>query len=351
MSKMSKTTRYCGVNLGLGVVMSNERKRQNPTKRNHSYDAKDFDRLQPLGAQQQPKSNSHNTSLVFFGSGPVAAASLKSLYQHFTIEAVVTKPITATEMSEAAPNTPVRLVNTKQELTNLMASNPFKSSLGIIVDFGIIVEQAVIDYFDLGIINSHFSLLPEWRGADPITFAVLSGQPKTGVSLMLIVERLDEGPLLAQSELELEPTITTPELTDQLVELGNKMLSEVLPLYMDDQLRPFEQPEDVPATYSRKLTKADGQIDWNKPARKLEREVRAFQGWPGSYTTLANKRVIITKAHVLDEQGEPGKVLIKDKQLMVHCQKQALAIDELKPEGKKEMSGSAFVAGHKDKLI
>lgn len=290
-------------------------------------------------------------TITFFGSGPVAAASLKNLHQHFHIEAVVTKPITEHEMSQAAPGVPIKTVSSKDELAELMRTKPFKSRLGVIVDFGIIVQQEVIDYFPLGIVNSHFSLLPEWRGADPITFAVLSGQTKTGVSLMLIVKELDEGPLLAQSELRLGNTITTPELTEQLVELSNHMLEEVLPIYLEGNIRPFEQPKNIPSTYSRKLSKADGEIDWQKPAVEIEREIRAFQGWPSSYTTLAEKKVIITKAHVGDESGEPGKAVVKDKQLVVYCGEHSLVIDELKPEGKKAMPAQAFIAGYKNKLV
>ncbi len=290
-------------------------------------------------------------TVVFFGSGPVAAASLKSLNEHFIVEAIVTKPITEQEMSQAAPGVPIQTVSSKGQLSELIASNPFKSRVGIIVDFGIIVEQSVIDYFPLGIVNSHFSLLPKWRGADPITFSVLSGQQETGVSLMLIVEKLDEGPLLAQSKLKLEPDVTTPELTDQLVDLSNHMLEAVLPVYLEGNLVLCEQDETAQPTYSRKLTKEDGQLDWQKPAEQLEREVRAFIGWPSSKTTLAGKEVTITEAHVESGSGQPGKASLDNKQLAVFCASDKLIIDKLKPAGKKEMTGWEFVAGHKDKLI
>src|SRR5690349_4191168 len=129
--------------------------------------------------------------ITFFGSGPVAAESLRLLAQSFTIEAVITKPrpahhkgsVPVLELAEKL-QIPVRTASTKSELDALFDSRPVKSRVAILIDFGIIVSQQVIDYFEYGIINSHFSLLPEWRGADPITFSILSGQPRTGISLM-----------------------------------------------------------------------------------------------------------------------------------------------------------------------
>src|SRR3990167_2573958 len=129
--------------------------------------------------------------VVFFGSGTVAEASLRFLKKHFSIEAIITKPATMQEMAQIVPGVAIKAVKNKEELSQFISSNPFQSRLGIIVDFGIIVDRAVIYYFPLGIINSHFSLLPQWRGADPITFAILSGQDKPGVSLMLIEPTLD----------------------------------------------------------------------------------------------------------------------------------------------------------------
>jgi methionyl-tRNA formyltransferase len=294
--------------------------------------------------------NSGKPSIVFFGSGPVAKASLAHLAQHFPIEAVVTKPVTADEMAPFAPKGSLHTVTDKHQLSKLIAAKFFRSRLGIIVDFGIIVEQAVIDYFPLGIVNSHFSLLPQWRGADPISFAILSGQKKTGVSLMLIVRRLDEGPLLAQADLDIPPDATTPELTKELVELSNKTLAEILPLYLAGHIWPFEQHGHQQPTYSRKLTKEDGILDWHKPAVTLEREIRAFIGWPKSRTTLAGKDVVITEAHVVEASGKPGKPTVRGKELLIHCGIDALAIDRLKPAGKKEMTAEAFLAGYAKQL-
>lgn len=285
-------------------------------------------------------------SLVFFGSGPVARASLKFLAQHFTIEAIITKPSTKNQMSSAAPRVPNFIVSDEQELNQLLSHQTFHSRLGVVVDFGIIMDKSAIDSFPLGILNSHFSLLPEWRGADPITFAILSGQPETGVSLMLINERLDEGELIAQQSLLLEARVTTPQLTMQLIGLSNTMLLHHLPEYVSDQLKPYPQDRSKPVTYSRKLTKQDGLIDWHKPAIQIEREIRAYAGWPRSRTKFTNFDVIITAAEVIDASGTPGSLQTSKSQLIVYCGQQALNILRLQPANKKDMPIRAFLAGH-----
>jgi methionyl-tRNA formyltransferase len=291
-----------------------------------------------------------NTSktIVFFGSGPVAAKSLSLLAQDFTIEAIVTKPSTEAEMQQVADGAPVLTVNTKQALDELIATNPFESRLAILIDFGIIVSQKVIDYFPLGIINSHFSLLPEWRGADPITFAILSGQQQTGVSLMLLVEKMDEGPLLAQTPYDIPGDCTTPQLTDSLIELSYESLKSIVPLYLDGQAEPVPQPEAT-ATYSRKLTKDDGLLDFSKPAKQLEREIRAYLDWPKSRTTIAGKEVVALKAGVRAGTSKPQGVpfATEDKKIAIPTSEEWLIIEELKPAGKNAMSAEAFCNGYK----
>jgi methionyl-tRNA formyltransferase len=304
--------------------------------------------------------NSGKARVVFFGSGPVAAKSLKLLAKDFDIEAVVTKPTTVREMTAVSKDLCVYSVNNKKDLDDLVSARPFQSEVGILIDFGIIVSQKVIDYFSLGIINSHFSVLPEWRGADPISFAVLSGQKQTGVSLMLLTAGMDEGPLLAQSIHEIEPSTTTPELTDDLIQLSYKMLIEIVPLYLEGKTVPAPQEEVTMAespepTYSRKLTKEDGDIDWGKPAEQIEREIRAYLDWPKSRTKLAGKDVIITKAYVVptSSPGEkPGNVTVvpEAKAIYVATSSGSLWIQRLKPAGKNEMTAEAFLAGHRNLL-
>ncbi|PID29587.1 hypothetical protein CR983_03710 [Candidatus Saccharibacteria bacterium] len=285
---------------------------------------------------------------VFFGSGPVAARSLELLSEHTAIEAVVTKPKPAHHRGEApviefaeTHDLPLYTASTKSELDGLIQQTHFASRYAVLIDFGIIVSQSVIDTFALGIINSHFSLLPRLRGADPITWAIADGEPETGVSLMLIDDGMDTGKLLAQRSLSLDSSETAPTLTDTLIDLSDRLIREYVPQYLAGELSPYDQPHPDRATYSRKLTKADGVIDLSQPADVIERRIRAFVEWPQSRTRLGDIDVIVTQAHVSDEATE----------LSLPCgDGRYLAIDALKPSGKKEMPARAFLAGYRHKL-
>lgn len=306
--------------------------------------------------------------IAFFGSGPVAAESLRLLAEDFEIEAVITKPrpphhkgsVPVLELAEQLNITTFAAVN-KKELDALFADRPVRSRLAVLIDFGIIVSQDVIDYFELGIINSHFSLLPEWRGADPIAFSILSGQQKTGVSLMLLTAGMDEGPILAAGEYDLPSDITTPQLTADLIQLSHQLLLSVLPEYVAGNATAISQEQSAALlgigakpTFSRKLTKEDGLLDFTKPAAVLEREIRAFAEWPKSRTTLGGIDCVVTAAHVEATAASeaPGSLELDSgsKKLAVHCADALLVIDKLKPAGKAEMPVTAFLAGYGAKL-
>lgn len=305
--------------------------------------------------------------VVFFGSGPVAAESLRLLAQDFEIEAVVTKPRPAHHKGNVPVlelagelDLPIHTVTSKSTLDELIETRSFDSELAILIDFGIIVSGQTIDYFPRGIINSHFSLLPQWRGADPITFSILSGQKQTGVSLMMLVEAMDEGPLLSQGIYEIKPAETSPSLTNELIHLSYALLVDAIPKYIAHEIT--ARPQEVVAelmglaeepSYSRKLTKEDGVIDWSNSAEEIEREVRAYAEWPKSRTKLSNIDVVITKARALPSPVDtPGKLEVTEdtKSLIVYCGSGCLQIDTLKPAGKKEMPIEAFLAGYKDRL-
>ncbi|HSW66674.1 MAG TPA: methionyl-tRNA formyltransferase [Bacillota bacterium] len=303
--------------------------------------------------------------IVFFGSGPVAADSLRLLAVDYEVEAIITKPraphhhgpVPVLSLADEL-KIPVHTVETKAQLDTLFAARPFRSRLGVLIDFGIIVSQQVINYFPKGIINSHFSLLPEWRGADPITFSILSGQQRTGVSLMLLVPAMDEGPILSNTSFDIPSTMTTPELTKELINESNQALHHVIPLYLNNEAKSASQAATAQAlnrstepTYSRKLTKQDGEIDWRKPAERLEREIRAYIEWPKSKATFDDTEVTITKATVVYFSGPAGTTAVTHKHPIVYCGENALQLDRLKPAGKKEMTGQEFLAGYRKQFL
>lgn len=284
--------------------------------------------------------------LIFFGSGPVAAASLAGLIKAgFGVEAVVTKPKPPHHKGEAPVlelakdhGLAVYPASNRLELEEIF-NNSFSSPVGVVVDYGVIIPQQVIDYFPKGIVNSHFSLLPQWRGADPITFALLSGQKKTGVSLMLIEPTLDTGKLLAQAHYDISPDEDIITLTSNLIELSNKTLEQILPLYLAGQIVPTDQNPLEEPSYSRRLTKKDGVIDWSKPATQIEREIRAYLGWPKSQAEIYGQKVIITRARVA-KNGEDGS-------LVMECSPGWLEVEELIGPSGRKMSGADFLRGYR----
>lgn len=292
-------------------------------------------------------------SVVFLGSGPVAARCLQLLIKHTNVELVITKPRPLHHKYDVPVltiaqqhNLPVITASNKAELDIVVQNTTFTSKLAVLIDFGIIVSQNVIDAFALGIINSHFSLLPYWRGADPITFAIASSDSKTGVSLMMIDSGMDTGQLLTQSALNITAQDTSITLTDKLINLSDTLLQEFIPQYVSGTVKPKSQPHPNQATYSRKLTKQDSIIDWLQPAKVIECKIRAHLEWPGSRCTLNNLNIIITAAHVVNQSGTPGGYNIQGKELIMYAGQQALSVDYIKPAGKKEMPIQAFLAGY-----
>lgn len=298
-------------------------------------------------------------SIVFFGSGPVAAASLNNLIDNFDIELVVTKrrpvhhkdPAPVEELAKLH-NLPLSYADNKNELEQLIVINSLPSSCGVVIDYGVIISQPVIDSFTRGIVNSHFSILPQWRGADPITYSLLSGQEQTGVSLMTIDAGLDTGDIIAESYIDIAPTATNQSLTTKLVELSNSMINAILPSYINGDISAVPQSQTRVATYSRKLTKQDGIIDTSKPATVLEREIRAFSEWPKSKLVINEKlTVIITQATATQITMKPGELKITpDKKLLLGARVGSLEITELMPLGKQKMTAAAFINGYANRL-
>ena len=295
--------------------------------------------------------------IIFFGSGVVAEKSLTFLKKYLDIELIITKSLPGTKDNNVVNlstkfNLPVEIINDSPSLTDLMNSSNFSSKLAILIDYGVIVPQQTIDFFQYGIINSHFSVLPDLRGPDPITYSILSGQSETGVSLMKIVEKLDEGPLLDWQTLELNQQETSENLTNQLIDLSNQLIKKNIVDTDWDNFKFVDQTITKKAiSYSKKLQKNDGQLDFNLAAEVLERQIRAFDVWPKSFTTIKNIPIIITKASIINKNGPAGELFIENHQLGIYCQDQALIIEKLKPAGKNIMSSNDFLNGYKNLIV
>lgn len=237
----------------------------------------------------------------------------------------------------------------------LQAKNP---DVFIVASYGKIIPKKMLDIPRKGTINIHPSLLPRFRGPSPIQTAILENA-ETGVTLMLTDEEVDHGPILAQQELEITNNklqitnnLTYKELEKELAELGASMLIETLPRWISGEIIPQEQDHSY-ATFTKKILKDDGHIHWEEPAEIIERKIRAFNPWPGTFTFYEKdgkkKRLLILKTHRERTDGKvpPGTVIkMKSGECAIAASDSFLVIEIVKPEGKNEMNGNEFLKGN-----
>lgn len=295
-------------------------------------------------------------TIIFFGTDEFSAVSLRELIDKgFTIGAVVTKPDSrkgrGRELSKPlvkqiaeAHNIPVWQPLKVGEITDdvkVLNKQNGEAPIGVLVSYGKIIPQPVIDLFEPGIINVHPSLLPLYRGPSPIESAILNGDTETGVTIMQLSAAMDAGPLYAQVTVPLNDTETTPDLEQHLAELGAQELCRLLPSIMSRALQPTPQNDSV-ATYCLLLKKEDGLLDATKyTAEQAERRVRAFLAFPKTKTTILDQPIVITKAHVASAVTSPLDITCVDDRI--------LSIDELIGPSGRVMTAKAFLNGYSKK--
>ena len=216
-----------------------------------------------------------------------------------------------------------------------------EADAAVVVAYGLILPQAVLDAPKRGCINVHASLLPRWRGAAPIERAIEAGDTETGVGIMRMEAGLDTGPVIQEAKLALQADETGGSLRAKLADLGAGLLVEVLK--RDDWAG--EPQSDDGATYAKKLHKAEARLDWRQPADQLERRIRAFDPLQLCFFELNGERISVLKASVVEGQGAAGTAL--DDTLTIACGEGALKLEELKPAGKNTMDAKAFLNGRK----
>jgi methionyl-tRNA formyltransferase len=212
----------------------------------------------------------------------------------------------------------------------------------IVVGYGQIIPQAILDIPPKGIINVHASLLPKYRGAAPIQWAIARGDTRTGVTTMRIDAGLDTGDILLKAETQIGEEETAIELSARLAVTGAELLERTLAVL--STIKP-EKQDHSQATLASILKKEDGHIDWTRPAREIANRVRGFQPWPGCYTTWRGKRLAVWKARAQAGSGNIGEI----RGSRVACGEGTLELIEVQPEGKKRMTAEAFLNGHQVK--
>jgi methionyl-tRNA formyltransferase len=300
--------------------------------------------------------------VVFMGTPEYAIPSLEALTAHHQVALVVTQPdrrqgrgrklryspVKAFALERDLPIWQPKTLRTAEAVERLRAA---QADVYVTAAIGLILTADVLALAPYGCINVHASLLPRWRGAAPISAAILHGDAETGITLMRTDEGLDTGPILAQARCPIREDDTAATLTPRLARLGAELLVQTLPRWLAGQIVPQSQPEEG-VTHARRLTKLDGRIDWQQPATYIERMIRAYTPWPGTQTTYRDQLLKILRAHVLsDWQGTepPGRVMpLADKRIAVATGKGALVLDEIQLAGKRAMSAETFCCGYGD---
>lgn len=224
----------------------------------------------------------------------------------------------------------------------------YKADVCVVVAFGQILPKEILEMTPYGCVNVHASLLPKYRGAAPIQWAVINGETVSGVTTMQMDEGLDTGDMLEKIEIPLRPKITGGELHDLLAEAGAKLCVQTLSKMEKGELHP-EKQGDATTAYARMLDKKLGQIDWNSSALSIERLIRGLNPWPSAYTTWRDKTMKIWEADVVDGQTEqaPGTIVeVTKKYFLVQTGEGLLRVNALQIPGKKRMETDAFLRGY-----
>jgi methionyl-tRNA formyltransferase len=347
--------------------------------------------------------------IIFMGTAELSCASLQALAgdAKFQIAAVVTQPDRPKGRDLKPQPSPVKLLARRLNLPVLQPErvrdgkfiaefHSLQPDLVVVVAYGQILPPAILDLPRHGCLNIHASLLPQYRGAAPIQWAIANGDTETGVTIMKMDAGLDTGPIVSQRRTPIRPEDDSATLHDRLAQLGAELLVQTIPDYVAGKIQPVPQPAEG-ASHAAKIKKEDGRIDWNQPARTIWNRLRAFTPWPGAFTFLPNPPSVgqassragssgavrsdrlasslappdetgsvqpkpqllkIWKVEVIEKSGgaacraeaserRPGEILSADKTgIVVGCGQNALRILELQREGGRRMSAAEFLAGH-----
>jgi methionyl-tRNA formyltransferase len=303
------------------------------------------------------------TRIVFMGSPDFAVPALRALSaagagsptRPYQIVGVVTQPdrpsgrgmtLTPPPAKVAAQELGIPVIQPEKlkQPEAIQQLQDWKPDLIVVAAFGQILRPNVLDLPKYGCLNIHASLLPRHRGAAPIQAAILAGDAETGITIMKMDVGLDTGPMLRQRAIPIGADETGGSLFEKLSKLGGELLLETIPDYISGKLIPQSQPAEG-VSYFGMIKKEDGLLDFTRPAVELERRIRAFSPWPGTFMFWNKASLKIHRAHVKMSRTETGKHIVVDSLPAVGTTEGLIIFDELQPAGKKSMSGTAFLAG------
>ena len=301
--------------------------------------------------------------IIFMGTAELSCASLETLAreENFHVAAVVTQPDKPKGRDLKLQPSPVKSLALKLNLPVLQPErardekfidelHALKPDLIAVVAYGHILPQTILDLPKFGCLNVHTSLLPKFRGAAPIQWAIANGETETGVTVMKMDAGLDTGPIISQRRTTILLADDSSTLHDRLALLGAELLTQTIPDFVAGKIQPMPQPAEG-VSHAPKIKKEDGRIDWDLPAKTIWNRLRAFTPWPGAFTFLAGEPkphlLKIWKAGTVEQSGRTGEILSADKTgIIVGCGENALRILELQREGGRRMHAAEFLAGH-----
>lgn len=287
--------------------------------------------------------------VIFMGSPDFSVPALNALHEQHEIVAVYCQPPRPAGRGKADRPTAVHAralelglpVRHPVSLRSEDAAKDFASlaaDVAVVVAYGLILPQAILDAPRFGCLNIHASLLPRWRGAAPIHRAILAGDAETGICIMQMDAGLDTGAVLACESTPIQPEETTADLHDRLAELGSRMIVHVL---ADLPLSAVPQP-DQGVTYAAKIDKAEARIDWTRSAIEVDRQIRGLSPFPGAWCDIAGERVKLLRSRLAKGAGRPGEVL---GGLTIACGQGAIEVTQAQREGKRPMSSADLLRG------
>lgn len=293
--------------------------------------------------------------IIFMGTAEFAVPILKSLYDSkHTVQSVFTKPPRKKNRGHKVISSPISQFAEKNNITvrtptefNETEYNFIKNlkpDIVVVVAYGKLIPENILDLNNCLFINIHASLLPRWRGAAPIQRAIMNLDQETGISIMKIAKELDTGPVMQMIKTPILPETTFESLSSTLSKMACKAILSSLDLIENKKVK-FINQDNEQATYAKKIEKSETRIEWRSSAKKIIAKINALYPVPGSWFEMNQMRIKILKAKEVDKKGKPGEII--NKNFTVACSDKAIQILELRQEGKKSMKSKDFLSGNK----
>ena len=298
--------------------------------------------------------------LVFVGTGAIGVPTLSALISRHQVVGVVTQPDKPAGRDQRVLATPIKQIALRaaanvfqppriREPSAVNQIGQWNPDAVVVIAYGQILPGAILKVPRLACLNVHASLLPRWRGAAPVQAAIAAGDEQTGLTLMYMDEGLDTGDILLQRQIEVSATDTGGTIHDRLAGLAPQATLEALDL-LEKGTAPRRCQDSALATYAPKLDRDAGRIDWHEPAQVIERKIRAFNPWPGSFTQLESRggvrKIKVFAVQVADAHGPPGTLISSDSELVIAAGTGALRLVEVQLEGRKRMPAVDLIRGN-----